>query len=705
MLRRNAAAPPAPVTLALTLVALLLAAPAARAGQWVAPLSFPRPSSDYFGGTPLEDQIRYQDGGIATEAFLQIVSTSPLATELHVGLLAPGGSYADQLAIASTAGAIPASVEIAVAPDGAAVAGWSELTGPDAETAPYRYRATYRPAGSGTWEAPVTIATEAVRESGVAPGVVPAISADGTAAVGVEYDADEAGKGESEPTARIDVAVRSTGGAWSTQRISPPAESAASLRLGFDGTGDLTAAYTLRFSEGSSDATSDDRTTVIAQRRPASSGVWGPREDISGSEIQWSVYALQLGENEAGDAAIAYQYAGASSDAWAATRAGSTGPWTAPAQLVTGAATNSIPQSAGVAPNGTAYVLYSFAGSSSAEDCTGVVRAPAGDSFTPARCVSPTNELGLAGSLAFLGEDAYFAWTGSDPEEMSDTSIQGARWVDGASLPDAAQNLDQPGDKYGAPTLVEDRQGSVVAFYTDATTATLRASAYDGGPPILLGAGVPASATAGLPVALSADFVDLWSGLGAGQPTWSFGDGTAPASGASVMHTFAVAGTYTIALGAADVLGNATSATYTIVVRPAPQSPPAGVLRPRVTLDTPACPRKLSAKACKRRRSSTAAWRTLRGTASDPTTSSVIARVQVAFYLTQGKRVLGLRGGRLRKTTRAKARATFVTATLRRDTWSLKLPQLSAGSYTILVRATDRAGQSSALLTRTVRLR
>ncbi len=394
--------------LLLALLTLLLLAPAASAGEWVAPVNFPVPSADFFGGSPGEEQIAYQNGGTATEAFIQLASLAPVATVLHVGAMPPGGGYSDQLTIASSEDAIPAAVKIAVAPDGAAVAGWAELTGSSVETSPYRFRVAYRPAGSATWEGPVTVATEAVRNSAVNIALAPAISANGTAAVGIQYNANEKGKQNGESTARLDIAERSASGSWSTQRISPTQESAESLSLAYDLDGNLTAAYLLRFNENA------DRSTVIVQRRPAGSGVWGPLEDITGSKIQWSAFGLHLGENEFGDAVVAYQYAGPSAEVWAATRQSPSASWSEPEQLVSTGAT-SAPEDAGVAPNGTAYVLYSFQGTSSGEDCAGVVRAPANGSFGYPHCISPLNEDSASGSVAFLSSDAYFAWTGNTP--------------------------------------------------------------------------------------------------------------------------------------------------------------------------------------------------------------------------------------------------------------------------------------------------
>jgi PKD repeat protein len=687
---------------------LLLPATASAAPDWVAPFNFSVPLTDVsIGGIQGQDQILYQNGGIATEAFLQVESISPIHTTLHVGTLAPGGSYSDQLTIPSSEGAIPVGVQIAVASSGAAVATWAELIGNELEKSPYHFRAAYRPAGSSAWEAPFTIATETEREKNFTATLTPVISANGTAAVGIQRFANGESTGfYKRPNYRVDVAAHPAGGSWQApERLSPVATSATSLALAFDGSGDLTAAYTKRFFEAAKGEEENDRSTVIVRRRPASSGVWGFEEDITGSEIQWSADAMYLGENEAGDAVVAYQYfrkVPQTLETKAVTRQGPNGSWTAPAHLSGTSGTAGV----GVSPDGKAYVLYWFQGISSAESCEGVVRAPVGGSFSAERCLSPPNEDTFSGSVAFLGNDAYFAWRGNVPGEQSNTTVQGGRWADGSTLPDVAHNLDTPGLLYGYPSLVNDDQGSVVALYTN-PGGLLRAAAYDGGPPILLGANVPASATAGQPVSFSASFFDLWAGLGGGQPTWSFGDGSAPVGGGTATHTFTAPGTYTISLGAADALGNAAGiTTYTITVKPAAVTgPPADTQAPAVKLNLPKCAKKLSKKACKRQRASRSAWQTLTGTVTDPAPSSGIAGVEVAIYRTTGKRIEGLVGKHFRKTTKTKARKTFTAATVSGASWSLHLPKLKSGRYTILVRATDKAGHVSATVTKTLQLK
>jgi hypothetical protein len=359
---------------------------------------------------------------------------------------------------------------------------------------------------------------------------------------------------------------------------------------------------------------------------------------------------------------------------------------------------SSGPADARVAPDGKAYILYWFQGSSSGESCEGVLRAQTGGAFTPQRCVSPPNQDTFSGSIAFLGNDAYFAWVGNVPGKSEIATVQGSRWVDSASLPEVARNLDLPGLPYGSPTLVNDGDGSVVALFTNAANQ-LRAAAYDAGAPIALATGIPATATAGQPASFTSTFVDLWSGLGAGQPTWNFGDETPTVAGGNATHTFATPGSYTVTLTAADTFGNATSSTHTVVVQPVADTQP-----PKVTISLPACSKKLSKSKCKRHQAQRIAWQTLTGRVTDPAPSSGIASVQVAIYRTSGKTVEGLSGKHFKKTTKSKARKAFVSAKVSGTHWSLRLPTLKAGSYTILVRAKDRAGHV-ATITKSVKLK
>ena len=64
-------------------------------------------------------------------------------------------------------------------------------------------------------------------------------------------------------------------------------------------------------------------------------------------------------------------------------------------------------------------------------------------------------------------------------------------------------------------------------------------------------------------MSFSLSATDVWSPLGG--TTWSFGDGQS-ASGTGVTHVYANAGTYTVTVTSADVLGNTTSTSASVAI-------------------------------------------------------------------------------------------------------------------------------------------
>jgi hypothetical protein len=93
---------------------------------------------------------------------------------------------------------------------------------------------------------------------------------------------------------------------------------------------------------------------------------------------------------------------------------------------------------------------------------------------------------------------------------------------------------------------------------------TVEAAELAGTGPVLSPPSVPVRAVAGTPVDLSVDAVP-WAAPLAGEPVWSFGDGGS-ATGASVRHVYAAAGTYEVSVTQSDVAGGTSSASARIVV-------------------------------------------------------------------------------------------------------------------------------------------
>jgi hypothetical protein len=448
---------------------------------WTAPIDFPLPSN----ALAQTARMTYESGGTATVAYLELVSQSPLQTVLHVGIIPPGGSYQEQLRIPSTSTAVPAGLALAEAPDGAAVVEWQSYQSPS-PSAPFSYFASYRAAASSSWESPATIATDTTTEPGISAYLVSAISADGTAAAGVDHVDPSI---PSPGGYRIDVAVHPSSGAhgagpWdAAQQISPPSDSSENLGVGFDSSGDLTAAFRVRMPNG--------RYTLESVNRPGSNGIWGTLRDLTGSDPTSDVYVPKLGVGPDGSAVIAFQYvhyaAPNTLDVNAVTRVGENGPWSAPTDVAPGGS-SSAPLAAGVAPGGNAHVIYSFQGSNSSLDCVGAVRALlfGSPTFTPPQCVSPPNFHNGQGGVAFVNSDAYLAWTGQ-PGGASSFVAEGSHWVSWTDQPDTAVDLDSPSSHLTFNSIVDEGDGNAVAFWVK--NNVVRAAAFQPFGPLSLFAG------------------------------------------------------------------------------------------------------------------------------------------------------------------------------------------------------------------------
>ena len=125
----------------------------------------------------------------------------------------------------------------------------------------------------------------------------------------------------------------------------------------------------------------------------------------------------------------------------------------------------------------------------------------------------------------------------------------------------------------GPTPLGIDDEGNAVALWTrvfDADpgapvtqTQQIMAASFDGAPPIFTGASIPAAAVVGQPVSFVASAFDRLTGA---SVTWSFGDGGS-AGGAAAQHVFASPGAFTVMATATDAVGNARSTASTINVQ------------------------------------------------------------------------------------------------------------------------------------------
>jgi PKD repeat protein len=652
----------------------------------------------------------FQTGGAETVAYLTISSTPPVGILLHVGVIPLGGTYQEQVTIPSQNGEYPSEVYLAEAPNGAAVAAWSDISG--LPGTPVSYFASYRAAGSSIWGVPASIAVDAApKTTDTGIEVVPAISSDGTAAVGVVHDDPTIPSGDGT---LIDVAVHPADGAWgaAAQQISPASNNSNDLSLGFDAAGNLTATFT-SIDPGVylDNAHTEPAHTVVLVSRPAATGVWTAPQDLTDSETDGNQPTLAVAPDGTAVVALTWDLlvAPLGSGTKVLTRIGTDGTWTEGDVVPMLNEGGDLPQAIGISPDDMVYVVYAHAATSAANDCTAVERARliAGSApvFSAPHCLSALNFGRDAANIAFIGNDAYLGWTGT-PNMGTNLAFETSRWLESEAAPEPATDLATPALDLLAQDFMSDQNGSVAAIWTDTNDPGVEYdSAFDAGGPAVTTASVPTTAATGQPVTMSASFADLWSSVSPGGPTWEFGDGTT-ATGAQVTHTYATAGTYTVTVGASDTLGNNGSATYKITVT----TPPATTVTTPPAKTPAAVKPELSAV-----KQSAARWRdsgkSSKGRPPVGTIFSFTLNTTATVRIAVTQRAKGRKSGKkcvkqTSKATKAKScslTVTITTLTVIGRSGANKVAYLGAigkhrklkpGTYTATFTATDTAGKS-----------
>jgi PKD domain len=367
------------------------------------------------------------------------------------------------------------------------------------------------------------------------------------------------------------------------------------------------------------------------------------------------------------------------------------------------------------AGNGTAVVAWD-----ESDGLASAVRAairPAGAGFGTAETVATGGALDAvteARAAVRASGQPLVLWlrgfqTGDVPVDRLDAAVRGAGGWE-AAVP--------PGDLDAeAPALAADGEGNVVATWTAPTGAggdrEARVAAYDAAGPRLGNVSIPDTGRPGDTLAFSAAATDTWSGV-AGLH-WDFGDG-ATADGADVDHAYASSGDYDVTLTATDGEGNASAATSVLRVSedgtppppPPPPAPPKDTTAPVVSgLDVsprciaPGALRSLSASFdvsenarmlySIRRRQNSLVRRRCPGvsTHKSPGTSEDAGSRQ--DQVAGGHNAATIAGARLRRgAIRGLARHG-----INRVRFAQLLTGLRPGTYQLIVRATDAAGNRS----------
>lgn len=513
-----------------------------------------------------EPTVRYADGGVEFEAHLEVEGTADdVHTQLVVTRRAVGQAAVEELRIVSTPTAVPTGMRLAVAPNGAAVLAFSERTSNDlSPLPPLRWRAAYRTA-DGTWEAPVTLFTDlsAAQPSDLDEEVPHcAIAPDGTAVAGaVHLEADDL-PSEDPPgqvDGRFDLAVRPAGGAWqASQRLSPANASVSASALRVDDGGNFLAAWNSRWDEGATDDLGDDKRTILARRLLAGSTAWTGTQTLTGATGNVFLHPAAVAVGKSGRGVIAFTTF--DGEAFASARDDATTSFGSPVQLVTSGLANA--RAAAVADDDAAYVLYDYQAEGPTGDHVGLVKRSPGGSWSDEYPVSALGFDQRDTRIACSGSDAIAAWTGTTDDDRR--VVQAVHWPAGAGIPNTYEELDERPTALTFREVLDDRAGSVVAIWGSPDDGRIRA-VFDAGAPALIASTVPTGLVAGVVGTFAATFLDAWSPLD-GEPAWSFGDGTAGASGGSVTHGFAAPGDYSVTATIADTFGNARTSTFPVTV-------------------------------------------------------------------------------------------------------------------------------------------
>jgi len=518
----------------LLVAASLAGALLAPAAGYAAPAWIPAAGLSVAGQNAVQPQIAIDATGRAVAMWLQ--SDGP---DARVKAAVRTGEDWTAAVTLSAAGASAAQPRVVLTPGGGAVALWQRAGVPQSAAM----------AADGSWGAPVDLSGSGSEYAAIAIGPSGEVLAAWTRWIG------------SSP--RVEAAARAADGTWGAPvALSAGGRHAFDPRVAVDPSGRAVVVW--------NDTAGSDSYRVRAASRSAD-GAWGPPEALSADG--GNAYMPRVALDASGRAlAVWERHDGSGYRAQAATR-DADGAWGAPATISGADALYDVHLAA--APSGAAVVLWTVwdgarrirAASRTADGVWGpaaTISEPGGSAVEPVVAIAPSGA-------------ATAAWRrpagGVQVVEVAHRSPEGS-W----SAPEARS----AGARYGAqPAVALDGEGAVAVAWAEGDTfnsmfewlsdGAIRTATFDAAGPLVGSLTVPATATAGEPVALSASAGDAWSAMGA--IAWDLGDG-ASATGASVTHAYAVPGSYTVTVRAEDALGNATTAVRTITVAAAPPPPP-----------------------------------------------------------------------------------------------------------------------------------
>jgi hypothetical protein len=507
---------------------LLAAASAGAAPAWLAPVDL-----SVAGQSVFVPQVAFDAQGNAVAVWGRSNGTNSIVQ----GAVRPAGGSWQAPVDLSAAGQNAYYPQVAFDAQGNAVAVWSRYDGVN-----YIVQGAVRPAASGVWEAPADLSAAGQSASGAQV----AVDAQGNAlAVWHRY---------SGSNWIVQGAVRPAGGAW--QAPVDLAVGASAPQVAVDAQGNAVAVW----------ERCNGTDCMVQGAVRAAGGAWQAPVDLS--LAGQSVLDPQVAVDAQGNTVAVWSRSdGTDYIVQGAVRPAASGVWQAPVDL-SGAGQSAVAAQVAVDAQGDTVAVWQRANGTD-YIVQGAVRAAGGAWQAPVD-LSAAGPSTSGPQVAFDAQgNAVAVWTRFNGANFI---VQGAvRAATGAWQ--APVDLSAAGRNADFAQVAFDAQGNAVAVWQryDGAEWIAQGAGYDAAGPLLQALSIPTTGTAGQPLSLSVAPLDVWSGL---TTSWSFGDG-ASARMTSATHSYAVPGSYNLAVTSTDALDNTTTATRTITITPAPGSSPA----------------------------------------------------------------------------------------------------------------------------------
>jgi PKD domain len=194
---------------------------------------------------------------------------------------------------------------------------------------------------------------------------------------------------------------------------------------------------------------------------------------------------------------------------------------------------------------------------------------PSGAAFPqPAGAQSITPVPVMANNFELHGNgrgDVIAAWYANEPPSAHNVVRAAVKPPGLASFGASRIISDQTRDTYDDLIAVDENGDAVVGLPLGSSGSPLgvEAAIYDASPPLLGALRGPTRIARGTRASFSTTATDAFSGK---SFSWSFGDGSAAAAGASVSHTFRHSGSFTVRVRATDTAGNSTAKQIKLTV-------------------------------------------------------------------------------------------------------------------------------------------